>query len=248
MQASKRDAEIVGWIGRIGAAAVDHVSERFEMGEKVAYGRLKMLANEGLLCRHNLLYQRPGLFVATAAGLRWRGLARLGVVRLNPGSFEHAWEVARAAVALHFALPGWDVLGEREIRAYEKDEERLLASARVPRSGPYRMFHHPDLAIVSPSGRVAAIEVELTTKSAGRMKSLCRDWSRAAHVGQVYYLSPQATARAVQRAAKAAKAEHRLTVLGPSSFAALAELEIAEESKTAGHAVAEPGLATGAPR
>jgi hypothetical protein len=40
---TKKDAEIVGWIGRIGAAGAEHVMSRFEMGQSWAYTRLSRL-------------------------------------------------------------------------------------------------------------------------------------------------------------------------------------------------------------
>jgi hypothetical protein len=128
---TEKDAGIVGWVGCLGAAGAEHVAGRFEMGRSWAYGRLSRLVADGLLEQRALLHRRPGLYVATAAGLRWRGLERLGAHSVRPGGFEHAWEVASAAVALHQGLPGWGVLSEREIRAQEREDGELLASARV---------------------------------------------------------------------------------------------------------------------
>ena len=43
--------------------------------------------------------------------------------------FEHAHEVASAAVALHRGFPDWELLSERELRVEESDRGELLASA-----------------------------------------------------------------------------------------------------------------------
>jgi hypothetical protein len=86
---TKKDAEIVGWIGALGAASAEHVMGRFQMGRSWAYARLERLTADGLLEQRALLYQRPGLYVATRAGLRWRGLGSLGVCSVRPGGFEH---------------------------------------------------------------------------------------------------------------------------------------------------------------
>src|SRR5438105_7581988 len=88
-----RDQEIVAWIGRLGAAGAEHVMERFAMGRSWAYARLNRLVAEGVLEQHTLLHRQPGLYVATAEGLRWCGLQRLGVYRVGPGGFLHAREV-----------------------------------------------------------------------------------------------------------------------------------------------------------
>ena len=40
---TKKDAEIVGWIGRIGAGGAEHVMERFAMSRTWAYACLSRL-------------------------------------------------------------------------------------------------------------------------------------------------------------------------------------------------------------
>jgi hypothetical protein len=96
---TEKDAEIVGWLGRIGAASAEHVMTRFGMGRSWAYARLSRLVRDGLLEHKQLLFRRPGLYVATAEGLRWTFNERLGAYRLGPGGFQHAWELATTAVA-----------------------------------------------------------------------------------------------------------------------------------------------------
>jgi hypothetical protein len=41
---TEKDAEIVDWLGRIGAAGAEHVMERFAMGRSWAYARLSKVA------------------------------------------------------------------------------------------------------------------------------------------------------------------------------------------------------------
>jgi hypothetical protein len=81
-----------------------------------------------------VLHRQPGLYVATAEGLRWCGLQRLGVYRVGAGGFVHAREVAATAVALERGFPTRPVLGEREIRVRERDAGRPLASAKLAES------------------------------------------------------------------------------------------------------------------
>ncbi|HEX5310104.1 MAG TPA: hypothetical protein VFW38_13630 [Solirubrobacteraceae bacterium] len=85
-----RDGQIVDWIGRLGAAGAEHVMHSFAMSRTVAYDRLGSLVRDGLLDRHAILYARPGMYLATAAGLHWQGNQRLGRCSLSPGGFEHA--------------------------------------------------------------------------------------------------------------------------------------------------------------
>jgi hypothetical protein len=194
---------------------------RFGMSRSMAYHRLGLLTKDRLLEHQGVLFGRPGMYTATRAGLRWRGLDRLGVFRVGPGAFEHAWQVAQAAVELHCAMPGWNLLSEREIRAVEADGEGLFASAQV--GGDERKgLHRPDLVLLSPEGYVVAVEVELSTKSASRLQAICRGWARARHVDGVCYLAAPGPARAVERAMSKTRAGDRVRVFGLDDVRSLA--------------------------
>jgi hypothetical protein len=221
-----RDAEIVGWIGRIGAASRAHVMARFGMGRSWAYARLGCLVRDGLLEHRQLLYQTPGLYLATAEGLRWRGLERLGVYRLGPGAVAHATELASAAVALDRALPDRQQLTERELRVAETDSMRPIASASLGElPGRRAALHRPDLALLAAGGRTLAIEVELSIKAPRRLQAICRAYARARHVDHVYYLATPPAARAVIRAVDETRAGERITVLGLEDVPGLAAAE-----------------------
>lgn len=223
---TERDAQIVGWIGGLGAAGAEHVMVRFGMGRSLAYRRLSLLVRDGLLDLHRVLYGRPGLYVASRPGLRWRGLGGLGVFRVNPGGFEHAWRVADAAVALTCGLPGWRVLSEREVRWREREERELVASVRVgSRGGGVDALHRPDLVLLSPAGRVLAVEVELSVKARSRLAVICRGWARARHIDRVYYLASPSAAGAVGRAVRQTRAEDRVMVLALEQVGLLVERE-----------------------
>jgi hypothetical protein len=209
-----KDEEVVAWIGGLGAAGAEHVMGRFAMGRSWAYARLSRLVLGGLLEQRTLLYRQPGLYIATVEGLRWCGLERLGVYRVGPGGFRHACEVARVAVALQARRPDWRVLSERQLRAAEADEGRLVASVKLGQlPGGRSALHRPDLALVSPSGVVVVVEVELSIKAPRRLAAICRAWARARHVERVYYLTEGATARAVERAIREVRAEERITIV-----------------------------------
>jgi hypothetical protein len=220
---SERDAEIVGWVGALGAAGAVHVMGRFGMRRSWAYHRLERLSGDGLLAQRALLHRRPALYVATSAGLRWRGLQRLGVCRVAPGGFEHAWALAQSAVALHALLPGWRVVSEREIRAHEREEHCLFASARLGAlTGSRPQLHRPDLALVDPAGGVHVVEVELSVKARARLEAICTGYARARHIRHVYYLAAPAAAGALTRAVHETRAQDRITVLALDATQALA--------------------------
>jgi DNA-binding MarR family transcriptional regulator len=204
---------ILAWIARIGAATGDDVAARFAITPPAARGRLSALERRGLVETHRLLHGRAALYAATRAGLAVVDLTHLKPCRVSPGGFNHLREVARAAVALERAMPGAAIVGERELRALERDAGRPLASAELGLAfdGGY-VRHRPDL-VVWPAGRVAdadaralAIEVELTVKAARRLRAIVRGWARSRLVhGVVYYASPAAM-RALRTAVAAEQA------------------------------------------
>jgi hypothetical protein len=195
---------------------------RFEMSRSMAYQRLSSLTRDGLLEHHAVLYGRPGMYSATLAGLRWQSIDYLGACSVRPGSFEHAWQVAEAAVEIHRSLPGWFVISEREIRSHETDSGNLYASVQVGSVGDRPMIHRPDLGLMYPGKRVVPVEIELSTKSASRLAAICRGWARARHIDTVYYLAAAGPERAVKRAVQATKATERVIVLGLHDIPTLA--------------------------
>jgi hypothetical protein len=69
---TEKDAEIVGWVGRIGAAGAEHLMAQFGMGRSWAYHRLNVLVPDGLLEQKTLLYRTPGLYVASEPAPAYR--------------------------------------------------------------------------------------------------------------------------------------------------------------------------------
>jgi hypothetical protein len=232
---TEKDQEIVGWVGRLGAAGAEHVMARFGMRRSWAYARLSRLVADGLLEQKTLLYRQPGLYVASAEGLRWCGLERLGVYRVGPGGFQHTREAATAAVALHRGLPGGEVLSEREFRVAESDRGELVASVKVGElPGGRPALHRPDLAVLSGDGRSVAVEVELSVKAPRRLAGICRGYARARHIERVYYLAAPAAARAVARAVAETRAQDRIVVLALGDVASLMRAECGEASHVRG--------------
>lgn len=218
---TQRDREIVAWLGHLGAAGAEHVMRRFGMGRSWAYARLNALVADGLLTQRALLHRQPSLYVASADGLRWCGLEYLGVQRISPGGFEHAWQVA--TVAAQPMKPGWTLRSERDVRFRENQTQTLIASAPVGSDGHGRqILHRPDLALISPTGGVFALEVELSLKGARRLGTICLGYARAKHLDQVVYLATPQAARAVERAVDLVRAHDRITVLPLRDLAELA--------------------------
>lgn len=233
-----RDAQIVSWLGRIGAAGAEHVSERFGMGRSLGYIRLAAMTREGLLEHRKVLYERPGVYTATKRGLRWQGLSGLPVFQARPAGFEHAWQMASTAVALYRELPDWELFAERELRRLRDRDQEVVAWARVGAIGAQKAYHRPDFALISPSRRVVVVEVELTPKNPRRLIRICRGWTRARHVEHVYYLATASAGAVVRRAIEAVHAEDAISVLALGDVSRLAEqeLQIAGSPLTGEHA------------
>jgi hypothetical protein len=83
-----RDRELVRFVGRHGAVAMDHVMARMGVGRTAAYRRVGACMERGLLDRLDLLRGEPSLLRATRGGLRYAGLG-LPVAAVSPGSVDH---------------------------------------------------------------------------------------------------------------------------------------------------------------
>jgi hypothetical protein len=226
MQQTERDAQIVEWLGRIGGASAEHLMQQFGMSQSVTSRRMCALVADGLVGYRRILHLRPGLYWALREGLRWRGLTRTPVFKVSPATYEHTWQTATAAVALHRALPGWRAIYEREIIRLETDEGKLIASVEVG-GNAQSILHRPDLLLVAPIGRVVAVEVELTDKGPRRLEQICRGWRRARHIDHVYYLAQPRAGRTMKRTVQRVRGEDMITVLALDDIAGIVERELA---------------------
>ncbi len=210
--AAVRDLEIVRWIGRLGAATLPQLRERFGIGRTVAYRRAAACIEAGLLERVRLLHGQPAFLRATVRGLRYAGLP-LPVAQLSPELGNH-W-LACGWVAVRLPRPSDSVLvSERELRLQERVEGRPLASATLQEhaDGSLRL-HRPDLVLVGEEG-VIAIEVELTPKAPQRLDAIVKAWRGTRCVDRVrYYAASGTTMRGLERAVERRRAEGRVELL-----------------------------------
>ena len=206
---TRRDREIVRWIGRHGAVQAQHVMTRFSIGRTAAYRRLHELVEYGLIRRHRLLYNDAGLLTATPDGLRWAALQRLSPARISLALLPHTIASAALAALLEPDLTDQTLLSDREHRAAERTAAQPLASA-IMSSGRSDLgaLHRPDLVLIGASGEpMTAIEIELTLKTKARLERILRGYLRNRNLATVrYYASPQ-IAKAVEQAARATGAD-----------------------------------------
>jgi hypothetical protein len=198
-----RDAELVEWLGRLGAAGVEHVMARFGMGRTVAYRRLAACVQAGVIERARLVHGQPSLYLATRLGLAYVGLSQLEVCRVSVASVHH-WH-ACADIALRLTSEG-PLRSVRELRLAERERGHPIASAILgDLPGGRLKLHRPDLVLRRADGSTVAIEVELAVKGASRLERILRGYAHNREItGVRYYASPQA-ARAVRRASRVAR-------------------------------------------
>jgi hypothetical protein len=202
---------ILDWLARIGAGSVAEIAAACRLSERVTQGRLATLEQQGKMRTLRLLHRVAALHTLTRAGLVAAGRPELDPVAVSTSNFAHLLAVARVAVAL--ADAGRTVGGERELRAFERLENRPLASAEVglARDGTFAR-HRPDL-VCWEAGRPIAIEVELTVKAPVRLATIVRGWARSRLVGGVVYYATAAASRALVRAVRSESAGGRVAIL-----------------------------------
>jgi hypothetical protein len=221
---ASRDWQIVRWVARMGAVTLAHLRARFELGRTVAYRRIAACMAAGLVERVETLRGQPALIRATRRGLRFTGV-HLRVAQVRPELVGHWIACGDVALLLETEFGPGAVLSEREIRALERDDARLVASAVVGESPDgSQILHRPDLAVGS-DGHWVAVEIELSPKAPERLEAIVRGWRRARWLaGARYYVSPGTTSQGLARAVRATHSEERVEIrelLSASSLRAL---------------------------
>jgi hypothetical protein len=209
-----RDHDLVSYVGRHGVVTIPDVMKVLGVGRTVAYERVAVCVEAGLLERLELLYSEPSLLRATREGLQYAGLG-LPLAEVSPGELTHWLRCVSTAHVLCEHFGAERVLTERELVFAERVEGRPIASAEVgtlPNGAP--RLHRPDLAVLAKSGLIA-VEVELTPKSPSRLAGIIRAWQAARWVKEVHYLCrPGQTLRGVERAVAAAGNPSKVAVVG----------------------------------
>ena len=211
-----RDRSVVAWVAVIGAVSAQDVMARFGVGRTVAYRRLAVLVELGVLRRVRLLYGQPALYTRDQGGTGVGRTAAVDPARVGVATVRHWATCARLAVILERA-ERVRVWGEPRLRAAERDAGAPLASAELGLTGDgRRRLRRPDLVLFplgARSGLPVAVEVELSVKGSRRLEAICRAWARCRLVSEVRYYAPPGVARAVSRAVSSVHAEGAIRVL-----------------------------------
>lgn len=207
---TKRDGELIGWIGRQRFASAGQVRERFGLSRSKAYERLRGRCTDGLLIRHAVLHGHPSVYSATRAGLL---LARvdLPVASATAQGFVH--DLTVTSVVCQLELAGHVVLTEREFqRAERRGAGTFSISVSAMSSSGASSLHRPD-CIVTGGERPWAVEVELTAKSPERLTAILRAYRRAVHLAGVHYIVPhQRDADRVRQVGESLQIAERLRI------------------------------------
>jgi hypothetical protein len=225
---SVTDAEIVGWVSRLGAVGSEHVAAWFEIEQDEARQRLVHLEQGRLLGCAKRQDDSRVLYWASRTGLSECGFQHLGVWDGGAFSIEDTLHVAQAAVELMRGLPDWQVLSAREIAAIEAVSGEPFASVQVSGEGRWKT-HRPTFVLCSPSARVVPVEVHPGMASVSSLRATCRGWARARDVGRVYWLAHYTPSLAVRRAVHEARASERIMVLDLRDISLLLASECARE-------------------
>ncbi len=193
-QITERDREILGWVGRYGMVTAEQVAAKFfgrekgEVGKRAAYRRLAVLEKLGLIRRDRTPYWRaPNVLRVTSAGAE---VGELGVrpARYVEGEIRHSVAVVDLAEELLAANKGSKLRTEREIRT-ERWHDRQDANVRGGRG------RVPDAELTLKSGRVVAVELDLTPKRSKDFERILRAYKQEKFDEIWWYVVPGAVER-----------------------------------------------------
>jgi Replication-relaxation len=188
-----RDHALITDLARFGALTLDQLARRHFGAASVAVCRRRMgrLRRAGLVSSARVWYRGPGVYLATARGVRLVQ-ADLGPARLVPETAAHQLAVADLADWCLGQVVDGRWVTERELR---RDVAR---AARVRTDGPLAVAaglpHVPDGVLVAAQGRTA-IELELSAKPRAAYERILRWYAGAAEFEQVRWFVRSETLR-----------------------------------------------------
>lgn len=194
-----RSMELLSWIERLDVVGFEPLMLAHRLSARATYSHLERLEGAGLVER---TYDRHGSVVAITG--RGRRTSRPELSGARPASpalsrgmlLAHARAVSWIAARLTLRPSPW--VTEREMRSLNDWQIEVYLTQGRGR-------HRPDLGYLDTRGPVA-VEVELTAKSARRLKSILEGYEHAIETRQlraVAYVTDHAgVRRAVERAAE----------------------------------------------
>lgn len=199
VQVTDRDVHVLGWVADQYAVRTDVIRWLLGVGRPLSDSRTRAIVAR---------WQRAGLvesrrFFAGAPHVVWP--TRAGTALVRPG-----WRSRPPTLSLlphHHAVSQVRLAIERRGQGSEWVCERVLYKQR---SSPDA--HVPDGTFRSSRGPVTAVEVELTLKSADRLRDIVRDLTLD-HEAVLYVVADTTIGRAVTAAAEAVAEQDRVHVV-----------------------------------
>lgn len=180
------------------------------------FRRCKRLVGLGLLRQERVVHGRPGLYLATKAGLEFAGLS-LPAARVNLWSYAHAVELVWLFIDLEREFGPGRVLTERQIRTLEgraaweaqRSHERHRPRYALEGSGGPRSLQFPDLVVDggAPNGGLLFVELELSVKASERRREIVRSYLHSPQAELVRYYAAGEALRAMRRTVDGAHAD-----------------------------------------
>ena len=177
----------LAWLARVGPAPVDAWRCAMGWSQPTAYSHAQRLVAAGWAGRCPTALGHGSLLYATNAGVKVAAEVASPMARPPaPTTWAHCRAVAWTAAWL--TARGRELLGPRELLVDDFWQAEL---SWRDRAGDHRRTHRPDLAGGRDEAALLPIEVELTSKTKARLRSvlaLHAAWIAAGKTGAVIYV------------------------------------------------------------
>jgi hypothetical protein len=186
---TRRDIEILRWIGRHGLVTAQQVARRFfyrgdnTIGVWSCYRRLRALAEMALLRRDRTFWREPSVLRLTTAGARFADV-EVHPAHLVLAEVRHSLAVVDLLEELLRRSPwGTTFVTERELRA-----ERLRERHRNPGASGYGRL--PDAELRLPHRQRIAVELDLTPKRSADYQEILTSYLSQDYEAIWWYVPP----------------------------------------------------------
>ena len=200
---TRRDVEVLAWVGRFRFVTCEQVAERFGVSVQAARARTRRLERLKLVGRERAHTTQPWSVFVTGKGLELLGLPRRkGTPRID---IQREHEAAIVWLATQLELAAADdarVLTERECRRREAAEGDFSFSVELAVGGKRRdRKRWPDLVVESEHGR-RAIEIEFAPKGRPRLKRIVLAFAHSGYADVVFLARQGALLRTLDELAR----------------------------------------------
>jgi hypothetical protein len=186
---TRRDVEVLAWIGRFRFVTASAIGQRFGVTVQRANARVGRLEAVGLLgCERQFVSQARAVYV-TGKGCELLGEPRRRAPRPDVQR-EHEAAIVDLVTQLELAQPGARVFTERECRRLEHagaDDFSVEISALHAGTARRDRTRWPDVVVEVPGGR-RAIELEFAPKGGKRLKAIVNAYTFSPRYREILFM------------------------------------------------------------